>query len=98
MRTRAWVKVTANSKPHPKKVINVQHVIKIYQALPLLRFSQRYYCARGEVLGSRLGHKYNHVDKQTADVNMNSAYSNLSQNKEQLINKKLMTNSTYNNK
>ena len=43
-----------------------------------------------------IGHKYNHVDKQTADVN--SAYSNLSQNKEQLINKTLMTNSTYNNK
>ena len=40
----AWVKVTANSKPRPKNVINVQHVIKIYQALPLLRFSRHYYC------------------------------------------------------
>ena len=35
---RAWVKVTANSKPCPKNVLNVQHVMKIYQALPLLRF------------------------------------------------------------
>ena len=53
-RTRAWVKVTANSKPRPKNVINVQHVIKIYQALPLLRFSRHYYCVKGGVPGSRL--------------------------------------------
>ena len=48
------MKVTANSKPRPKNVINVQHVIKIYQALPLLRFSRHYYCVRGGVPGSRL--------------------------------------------
>ena len=50
-----WARSTANWKPYPRNVIDVQHVIKIYQTLPLLP-GRHYYCAlRGsDTCSSRL--------------------------------------------
>ena len=50
----AWAISTTNRKPCPKNVIHVQHVIKIFQALPLLQPFAFTFAHGGGEPGSRL--------------------------------------------
>ena len=66
----AWTTSTANWKPCPKKIIRVQHVTKIFQALPLFQIFVFKFVRGGGEPGSRLASTGTHTKAKVATVKL----------------------------